>query len=96
MAKLFGGPKRKNAKGRGTFDEEFVAEMRTRQKYPQMFEEGGKGAPKKSWGSPTSRTTKTTAQHNLRTKAVKRGMSDSAGGIKTDVEKEEEKRRRGK
>lgn len=87
---MFGRPKRKPAKGvgRGTMAEETKAEFRTRQKYPQMFEEGGKGAPKKSWGGPAPKTkAKPSAKVTPRTKAVQRGMGDSAGGIKTDEEK---------
>jgi hypothetical protein len=87
MAKLFGDPKRKNAKGRGTFGEELVAEARTRQKYPQMFEDNGKGDLKKQWGRPKAKAADSGPKHNVRTRAIREGMGDSAGGIKTDAEK---------
>ena len=54
--------------------------------YPKIVNEYGEWTPPKSANTDTAKT-----------KAVKRGMGDSAGGIKTDQEKyEEAQKKRGK
>jgi hypothetical protein len=86
MAKLFGDPKRKNAKGRGTFGEELVAEAKTRQKYPQMFEDNGKGDLKRRWGKPKASPAKSKEKTTVRTKAVE-GKLTEAGLTEAEIKK---------
>jgi hypothetical protein len=74
---MFGrAKKRVKADAPATEYEKATAAQEVAKKYPQMS--------KSDWGKPT-------AKSNMRTKAVQKGMGDSAGGIKTDEEKEEER-----
>ena len=75
---MFGKPKKRAVKADApaTEYEKASAKQAMQDKYPQMG--------RADWGRPVAKT-------NARTLAIQRGMGDSAGGIKTDAEKDAER-----
>jgi hypothetical protein len=81
---MFGRAKKSIEVGKpADLEEELAVQLALHKKYPNMMKKTG------IWGKPKKKTV--AAKNNLRTGAVKKAMGDSAGGIKTDAEKEAER-----